>query len=305
LDASAYNAFLRAASLELDSGEALREVGRRIQAAGGEAPRRKLVRQLARAFEYVTARPHVFTRTDPLIRPAYLPAKLTAVADKLRHQVDDNFFIARSPFTTWNGSPAGFLHKLFRAGEKVVVFDEFKSQGCDVWAHPGAIGDLSTLDYLAENRANVWFLCNPVDGQDHLNPRQDTVSRRSEESVTAFRYAVIESDEAPRSLWLKALARLPLPIASIVDSGGSSIHALFRVDATSKADWDEAVAKLKAPLTRLGADPQAMTAVRLTRLANCIRGETGRLQKLLYLNAEPDETPICELAVLREVEHGA
>lgn len=36
----------------------------------------------------------------------------------------------------------------------------------------------------------------------------------------------------------------------------------------------------------LGADPQALTAVRLTRLPGCWRGETNEIQRLLYF--EPD-----------------
>lgn len=118
--------------------------------------------------------------------------------------------------------------------------------------------------------------------------------------MTSFRYAVIESDQAPRDLWLRALVQLPLAISAITDSGGSSIHALVRIDADSKAEWDEVVrGRLKAPLTILGADPQALTAVRLTRLANCLRTETGRwqrLQRLLYLDDEPTDCPICDLA---------
>jgi hypothetical protein len=43
----------------------------------------------------------------------------------------------------------------------------------------------------------------------------------------------------------------------------------------------------------LGADPGALTAVRLTRLGNCDRVEKGKIQRLLYLDSEPDGTPIC------------
>jgi len=43
----------------------------------------------------------------------------------------------------------------------------------------------------------------------------------------------------------------------------------------------------------LGADPAALSAVRLTRLPNCMRGENGTLQQLFYLDDAPDDTPIC------------
>jgi hypothetical protein len=69
------------------------------------------------------------------------------------------------------------------------------------------------------------------------------------------------------------------------------LHALLRVEAQSKASWDELVrGRLLPRLVQLGADPQALTAIRLTRLPNCYRGE--RLQELLYLDPSPDDDPI-------------
>ncbi len=116
------------------------------------------------------------------------------------------------------------------------------------------------------------------------------MSRRSEESITAFRYAVLESDCQALKQWLKILVQLPLPIVSITSSGGKSLHALIRVDATSKLNWDQTIGAIKPRLINLGADPGALTAVRLTRLPNCYRGE--RFQELLYLDPTPTDEPI-------------
>jgi hypothetical protein len=70
---------------------------------------------------------------------------------------------------------------------------------------------------------------------------------------------------------------------------------LIRVDATSKAEWDRIVRDELAPLIiPIGADLGAMTAVRLTRLPNCVRGETGQMQQLLYLDPDPDGEPIID-----------
>ena len=62
------------------------------------------------------------------------------------------------------------------------------------------------------------------------------------------------------------------------------------MDATSKADWDGRIGEIKAILITLGADRGALSAVRLSRLPQAMRGE--REQRLLYLNAQPDGTPI-------------
>jgi hypothetical protein len=230
-----------------------------------------------------------------LLKPRFEPETLARLASEVRTSVDSAYLARRSKFTPHNRSPAGFLHKLYRPGEKIIVFDVLESQGCHLWEHPGLGGDFSTLDYLSRGRFGVWYLCNPVDGEAHWNPREGKWSWRSEEAITSFRYAVIESDEADPGLWLAAVVQLPLPIAAIYSSGKRSIQVLARVDADSKNQWDKIVRREWAPiLVRLGADYGALSGVRLSRLPGCWRGETGKLQELLYLDDEPDETPIID-----------
>ena len=90
------------------------------------------------------------------------------------------------------------------------------------------------------------------------------------------------------------MVQMPLPISAICDSGGDSIHALVRIDAESKAQWDEGRDAIKPHLMKLGADPGAMKAVNLTRLLNCRRESKKQLQRLLYLNDEPDCGPLVQ-----------
>jgi hypothetical protein len=90
------------------------------------------------------------------------------------------------------------------------------------------------------------------------------------------------------------MARLPLPIAAVYESGGKSVHALLKIEAATADEWRQAVEKIRIPLVMLGADEAAMTAVRLSRLPQCYRREKGKWQRLLYLNGAPDGTPIIE-----------
>ena len=231
------------------------------------------------------------------------------------------------------------MQRLYKPGENVLVFDVFESQGrlvCECVEPPY---DAGGLDHLVNGcKDGVWFLGNPVDGKYHPNPRLGGKrSRRSEESITAWRYLLLESDEADPADWLAILVQLPLRIASICTSGGRSIHALVRVDAESKADWDAKARQLKPLMIILGACPGSITAVRLTRRPGCSRMQDGppppddapvrkrwvdeplqfdehgdpiwtpssqscqpppnpwtggNLQELLYLNPDPDTTPI-------------
>ena len=156
-------------------------------------------------------------------------------------------------------------------------------------------GDEIHNGQLPAGPEGVWFLAQPVDGLFHPNPRLNGKrSRRSEESVTAWRYAVLESDEADADEWLRCLIQMPLRIASICESGKRSLHALVRLDAASKAEWDARIGAIKPVLITLGADAGALSAVRLTRLPQAMRGE--RVQRLLFLNPAPDGRPILDSA---------
>ena len=209
-------------------------------------------------------------------KAAFAPEILKRVA-ALTPNVDEAFVKERSPLCPETQTPASFLQQLYEPGESVILFDELRSQGVLVCECVEPPYDAGCLDHLTNGcKAGVLFLCNPVDGDYHPNPRLGgRRSRRSEESVTAWRYMVLESDEADARDWLAALVQMPLRIAAIYTSGGRSIHALVRVDAVSKADWDAKALELKPLLTILGADPAAITAVRLTRLPGCYRGQEG------------------------------
>jgi hypothetical protein len=289
--------------LKILAEEAVSEVARRIEAAGDHPKSNKLNQQVRRAYEHSAANCDVHFKATT--RPVYEPRKLKKVASNLDFQVTPRWLSARSPLKTWYRSPSAFLYQLYRPGEKVVVFEIFESQGCEVWTRPEACEHRS-LNYLQEGRFGTWFMVNPVHGNyaylDRLkteyNPKGR--SRRCEECVTSWRYWVLESDAAPKSMWLRTLVQLPLPICAIYDSGGDSVHALCVANAKSKQDWDNIIRRDLGPLlVPLGGDYSAMTAVRLSRLPNCRRGQTGRIQRLYYLNPVADGTPIIEQGVVK------
>lgn len=236
-----------------------------------------------------------------------------------------------------------FLAALYADGERVLVFTRQTSQGDFLW-HGGTEtsglgesprlmscqkrkhGDAETFRLgespVAEPVASplpvggpegVWFLAQPVSGEWCANPYAARTGgparsgRRHGGCVTAWRYLVLESDEAEPELWLRALVMLPLPLVAIYTSGGRSVHALARVDARTKAEWDALRDDLLPVLCPLGADPGAMTAVRLSRLPGMLRhgsrGKDGkplryprpRLQELAWLNPAAPARPILEI----------
>lgn len=291
-----------------------REESRKIQSALGKQATKK--NPLPRAM--MAARPKP---APPPPKPKHCPAALEKFASKLG-PVSPDWFAERSRKRVDNRRPASFLHDLFLPAERVLLFDLYASQGQELWEHPYFPYNATALDHFCGGGpkgrcCGIWFLSNPISGEWFPRPslkNPDKKTRRDERCVTAFRYMMVESDEANSGHWLSAVAQLPLPISSLVTSGGDSVHALIRMDAESKADWDAKKERLKPALVTLGADAGAMSAVRLTRLPCCLRhGKEApdeqdkkinhyvpyaepRLQRLLFMNPDPDGTPICELS---------
>jgi len=294
LDRASYNAFLRAASLGVPALIAIEEIADRIRATGDYPRPRKLERQWRRATMHVKANPG--TPIVPAVqRPVFNPERAKRFAELVPTSVDLAWLKRRSPVPTWI-TPAEYLSAIFPHGDQVLVFRDYLSQGEALYQNWSLKVDRDALkSFVSGCKDGAWFLSNPVDGEYHFNPRQDSMSRRSEESITAWRYAVLECDHKPQEtwlpIWLRILVQLPLPIVSITSSGNKSLHALLRVDAESKAAWDQFVrGRLLPRLVPLGADGQALTAIRLTRLPGCYRGDS--LQKLLFLNPRATSQPI-------------
>jgi hypothetical protein len=225
-------------------------------------------------------------------KPKFQKTVLARIANKVADIKDVIGFLAeRSPVPVGGQDSASVLRHLYPrgSGENVLVFTEMKSQGQFLWEAKRSDGIQQR--HLPTGNDGVWFLPQPVSGEFLPNPRLDgKLSRRSEEAITAWRYAVLESDEADADDWLRCLVQMPFRIASICESGGRSIHALVQLDAASKADWDRLMLPVKPVLVTLGADRGALTAVRLSRLPQAMRGE--RCQRLLYLNPQPSGVPI-------------
>lgn len=287
-----YHCFLRAASLGVDPNFAREEIVKRIVASGGLLDPNKIQRQQQRAVEFITGQAaEEGQRLPKAPRPTFSPETLARVAGNIELPDPCAALRAASPIPTTAVTPASFLDHIYQPGEKVVVFTTPLSQGQCIYevgtgnhdGVPSAAGD------------GVWFLVQPVDGKSHFNPREQKSSRRSEEAVTSWRYLLLESDLADTNDWIRALVQLPLPISAIYSSGGRSIHGLVRVDAATKAEWDTFKRAIEPVVVALGADKGALSAVRLSRLPQCWRG--NRQQELLYLDPEANGQPITKRLV--------
>jgi hypothetical protein len=223
--------------------------------------------------------------------PDFDPELALKTAARVPVTITGQWLKAHSPIPV-TCSTGEFLGSLFEPDKQVLIFNKYESQGCLVWHRGVQLKSLVGQHW----RDGAWFLSNAVDGQYHWNPRQQKQSRRSEESVTSFRYAVLECDQKPEEqwhpIWFRILVQQRLPTVSIVHSGHKSAHALVRVSQANKQSWDAFKRALLRPLVPLGADDGALTAVRLTRLPGSYRGD--QRQELLYLDPAAAGRPIYE-----------
>lgn len=338
-----WNAGMRAASLFIPIGEAIAEISGRVRVVKSVGDK-WFARNVGRAYEAAgnptgaTWRPEAGTvekREKPVFRSEVLERVAGGVAGGFASEIDVAWLADRSPIDPCGVTPGDFLGALYEPGERVITFDNFKSQGQWIWsAEEGFVPDTVLPAALYEKVApaginggavfaqtgprGIWYLCNPVTGawewmEQVASDDDPHWSRRWEACVTSWRYIVLESDKAKARQWLAAAVQLPFRISAIYSSGGKSVHVLVRIDARTKREWDELRDDIKPIVIALGADQGCMSAVRLTRLPACwregqddkeagkyVRFPQARPQRLLYLNPSPDMTPIVSRPVLRD-----
>lgn len=136
-------------------------------------------------------------------------------------------------------------------------------------------GDIEDVvgDYDLE--AGAWIRFNPLDGKGC-----------SDKNVTDYRYALVESDDQKLNLKEQQdlLRSLELPVACLVHSGNKSLHAVVRVEASSREEYDERVRYLYevCETNGLKVDRNNKNPSRLSRMPGILRG--GKKQFLISTN---------------------
>ena len=224
----------------------------------------------------------------------YNPERLAHIASHVPFEVTDDWLAEVSPECVLDSSPAQFLDALFTPEERVWVGKHDADSG--LIYHPGNAKDAKRMaNYLKGSHQGAKYLINPVSGQE-----VDGSVRRTANLID-YRHLLIESDHAPRDLWLRMLVLLHAPILALYESGGRSIHAVIRLKVSTNTDPQERLKEFRKQadfyrrnLIPLGADKNAGNkACHLTRLPGIMRIENERMQRLLYLAPDArDGTPI-------------
>ena len=173
-----------------------------------------------------------------------------------------------------------YLDTLFDPDEKVnIVTKSFQDK--DGKYKPSGLGMTYTVKALLKDltkhkkdigaaigdtdpKAGAWVRFNPMDGNGVRN-----------ENVTAFKYALVESDKLDISMQSALIKEMRLPVAVLVSSGGKSLHAIVKVDAPTKDIYKKRIDKLYSVCQKYKfiVDTQNKNASRLSRLPGIKRGD--------------------------------
>jgi RecA-family ATPase len=126
--------------------------------------------------------------------------------------------------------------------------------------------------FSSSKRTGIFIRVNPIKpGRGH------------DADVQSYRHALFESDEISKVEQFHVLSNSRLPITALIDSGGKSIHAWVKLDAASRAEYDERRNIVEGYLAEFGFkfDAKNKNPSRFSRLPNCVR--FGSRQELLGL----------------------
>ena len=216
----------------------------------------------------------------------------------------DLWFISpwRSP-EDWRLNAVMLCAALYGKEEYINVVTDFTLEQKDGKQKANPLGAGTTLlrdDWMCwirdkgvpQREAGAWIRPNPV--KEHGTGKNGAFC---DCDVTSYRFCLLESDDLPLELQLSLWARLPLPIAAIIDTGGRSAHSWVMMNCKSAEEYQAKVGRIYTLLARFGICPNNKNPSRLSRLPGAQReiGKRGDgAQKLLYLNPEPREAPIFE-----------
>ena len=182
---------------------------------------------------------------------------------------------------------ARFLETLFKPDETVSYVHSAKwKEDKEKWVpadggHVRTVGDI-VKDLRKHRRLDDAFgtFKDEAGGWIRINP----TTGPSDKNVTRFAYSLAESDDLSIDDQKKLFINFKLPIATLVESGGKSVHALVKIDAKDEAEYKQRVSFLYDWLAKHNfvVDENNKNPARLSRLPGVMR--KGHLQKLVATN---------------------
>jgi hypothetical protein len=233
----------------------------------------------------------------PKVEP-YDPAQLAEWEKRLPFTLTVDHIKSWSRVPVDTVTPGAYLNHI-HPGRKAVVINAYLSKGGYIYQdHPAEDKEMTAFANGnrpgRDGKAGAWFCANAVNGEWVDN------SIRSEPNLVTYDYAVLESDKKPtrevpnvaRAWCAMLIQQDDLAIVSMVHTGNESVHALIKIPARNKREFNAEKRRLIEKYSPLGLDPAAVRPVQQTRLPNIRRSDNGKVQSLYYLNPKPIARPI-------------
>lgn len=150
---------------------------------------------------------------------------------------------------------------------------EFNRSAGELLEEVAKAPDLGAIIGDWPEECGAWIRFNPLDGKGV-----------ADSNVTAYRYALVESDEISIERQFTIYHELELPIAAMVHSGGKSLHAIVKIDAPDFREYQKRVDFLYEVCKKNGLviDRKNRNPSRLSRLPGATRN--GVPQRLIETN---------------------
>src|SRR5262249_59015543 len=100
---------------------------------------------------------------------------------------------------------------------------------------------------VPQSEAGAWIRPNPVKQRG-----SGKAGAITDADVTSYRFCLLESDALPVDLQLSLWARLPLPIAAIIQSGGRSVHSWVMLNCSNAQEYRTKVERIYSLLAQFG-----------------------------------------------------
>lgn len=213
------------------------------------------------------------------------PSAKSSAAEKTMHRTSA---IASVPLPQPLSDPTHkFLTALFQPGEFIgLELGAIKRDGRCAPIGPGPTKTLeSWLEVLQRNGGDaqrIWPKFRDGGAYARVNPMSN--GGKGDADVASFRHLLVEADVGSLEEQWALILQSHLPCSAVTTSGGKSIHAIVRVDARSKEEYEQCVQVVYSFAVSIGLklDPKNKNPSRFTRLPGVLRGSNQ--QQLLAVN---------------------
>ncbi len=119
-----------------------------------------------------------------------------------------------------------------------------------------------------------------------VNPFPAGPKKRTDDAIEQFRHVLLEFDSISKEAQWNVIKESNVPCSAVIDSGGKSVHAWVRVDASTREEYDERAQQVFDLFATYKPDVKCGNPARLSRLPGARRGVNNQALLATNIGAE-------------------